>query len=363
MMYITLPKSTGSDGALTSTATDSYIDSSATKASASTLTATNASFTAGQYIFIIQMQGTGAGVYMEFNRIASYVAGTITTVNPLQYNYDSTGANKAQVMVYHNYTTSTGTVTITGKAWDGSVGGLFVGLFSSPITNALTINMNGKGFRGGNGQIGSTDQTGMQGESYSGVGTNAQAKNGSGGGGGSNSSAQPAKAGGGGAGNAAAGTAGGSGNAAGGEGGDTQGSADLTTAFVLGAGGGQGAYANQNPIAGNGGGNVIIGALEVGSSVIITLNGTDGNAGSSSKGGSGGGSAGMGYGQFERGTIGSWTATKGLGGSAGTERAGGDGADGRFRVDMCSLVSTAASPAPYEDKGGHPFCFIPSAIL
>lgn len=57
-------------------------------AGAYTLSATNASFAAGQEILIHQTQGTNAGQW-ERNTIQSYTAGTITLKNPLLGSYVS----------------------------------------------------------------------------------------------------------------------------------------------------------------------------------------------------------------------------------------------------------------------------------
>ena len=81
----------GGDGALTvsANATDAPTDSAATATAATnSISATNASFAAGDKIAIHQTQGTGAGK-RERTEIASYTAGTITTTDSLTNTYTS----------------------------------------------------------------------------------------------------------------------------------------------------------------------------------------------------------------------------------------------------------------------------------
>ena len=114
----------GADGVAVLTGTDAPIDSAAVgTAAATSLSATNPSFAAGQIILVIQMQGTNAGK-AELNRISSYVAGTITTTRPLAYTYSCTGNDKAQVIVVPQHSKITMSGSFTGKAWDGTVGGI-----------------------------------------------------------------------------------------------------------------------------------------------------------------------------------------------------------------------------------------------
>src|SRR3954469_13649898 len=76
---------------ISSNTTDAPIDSAFT-GSSGTLTgsATNASFSVGQLVYIHQTQGTGAGTQM-YNVISSYSAGTIGFYIPLNATY-GTGA-------------------------------------------------------------------------------------------------------------------------------------------------------------------------------------------------------------------------------------------------------------------------------
>ncbi|MEM3335472.1 MAG: hypothetical protein QXY47_05520, partial [Thermoplasmata archaeon] len=102
----------GSDGDISiNTSTDNPIDSTCSGTIGTTsLTATNSLFAPGQIILIHQTRGTGAGNW-ELNRIASYTAGTITLLHPLQNTYTTSGASVAQVLVmkqYNNFTINSG---------------------------------------------------------------------------------------------------------------------------------------------------------------------------------------------------------------------------------------------------------------
>ena len=144
----------GSDGVLTisSNTTDTPIDSSCSGTSGSTsLSATNASFAAGQLIMIHQSRGTGVGNW-ELNKIASYATGTITTVLALANTYTDSGSSQAQVLVVMQYSgiTINSGYTLTAKAWTGDVGGILALACSGKITVTGTITASQKGYIGGN---------------------------------------------------------------------------------------------------------------------------------------------------------------------------------------------------------------------
>ena len=111
----------GSDGAATLSGTDSPIDSAATGTAGSTsLSATNTSFAAGQQILIHKTRGnttTTAGIY-EVNYIASYTAGTITTLLPLANSYQDSGNDQSQVLVLKQYSSAAVSTVLTGKSWN-----------------------------------------------------------------------------------------------------------------------------------------------------------------------------------------------------------------------------------------------------
>lgn len=177
----------GADGALTIAAdtTDSPIDSACSgTVDTYTLSATNASFAAGQAIMIHQTQGTNAGV-TQYTSISSYTAGTITTADKLKISFSSTGNDKAQVLVmkrYTNVTVNTGK-TWTAKAWNGTTGGILAFYANGTSSGTGTISATGKGYRGGAGGGVGAGLPGTQGEGENGVGTTSIYANGLGGGG------------------------------------------------------------------------------------------------------------------------------------------------------------------------------------
>lgn len=316
--------------------TDSPIDSGATGTSGTkSLSATNGSFAAGQIILIIDMR-TGA---REINVIASYVAGTITTKYALQNNYTN-----AQVIVGAQHQTYEAT-SVTPKAWDGTVGGVFFRIANGSIViNSLAGS--GKGFRGGAGATTSASQ----GEGTGGAGTTSRSANGNGGGGGAGDAGNQASGGGGG-GHAAAGTNGqDQPNPDPGIGGNSVGSADLSTMFMGGAGGGGGRGAGVTGIGGNGGNGGCIVVLIAPRITISGASALDGNVGSngSDEGAAGGGGAGgSGYLVGQTIVLGSnlLTALAGAGGTAGgSNRNGGAGSAGRFHIEYSDSISGTTNP-------------------
>ncbi len=358
----------GKDGNLviSSNTTDAPIDSSCSGTAGSvSLSATNASFAAGQAIFIHQTRGTGAG-NGEFNKIASYTAGTITVDIPLKNTYTDSGASQAQVLVVEQYSSVTidASRTLTAKAWDGNVGGLVVYICSGIFTVNGVISGNGKGYRGGAGGSGDPEIA-TQGESATAAGTTSKSANGAGGGGGAKTSGDYQPGGGGGGGNGAVGTAGtdkGGGNDAGAAG-ATDGGATLVD-FVLGAGGGGGGGKTSGGAGGAGGSGIIIFAKELvvhSSTGSITANGATGSNGiptETEDGGGGGGSGGSILIQTRTSTVNTnrITATAGSGGTGNTNGGnGGAGGVGRIRIESCSR-SGSTNPAASESIGGNNWC-------
>ena len=320
----------GSDGALTisTDTTDSPIDSACTGTSGSTsLTATNASFAANQIILIHQSQGTGAGTWQK-NKIQSYVAGTITLVDPLNATY-TTGA---QVIVMKQYSSITidSTKTLSCKPWNGTTGGILAFMCSGQVTVTGTMsvkgatgiaqtggnNSTGGGFRGGGGCVDPVT-TAIQGEGETGVGSQSKSANGMGGG-----AAQTTSLG---------GVA-------------YQTDADLSTRFTFGGGGGGGkADRGTGPAGGNGGGIIfaIIKTLTV--TGAITADGGTGRANGSNDWGDGGGGGGGGiYLKVSTATMGTGLIHA-SGGLAGTGGNGGKGAGGAGSVNGNN--GDAAAPA------------------
>lgn len=243
----------GSDGAYNSAgnATDAPIDSSCSGTAGTTsLSATNASFTAGQLILIHQSRGTGVGNW-ELNRIKSYVSGTITTSKDLINTYTDSGASQAQVLVmkqYSSFTQGSGH-TLTAKAWNKNVGGIVAFFCSGTTTITGTITLTGKGFVGGTGST-TINQT-KTGEGTSGDEVVGQrTANGNGGGAGINKDGA-----GGGGGHASSGSNGQGGSY--GSGGNAVGDADLSPTMFFGGGGGA-AQGNTLTSSGGYGGGILL---------------------------------------------------------------------------------------------------------
>lgn len=327
---------TGVDGAYSpSTSTDAPIDSACTgTASSTSLSATNVSFAPGQLLLIHQTQKTGAGNW-ELNKVSSYTTGTITTSYPLINTY-GTGA---QVMVLKQYTSASigAGVTVTGKAWDGTVGGLygFVCLGQTTITG--TLSLAGKGFRGANGRAGGNGADTAEGTPGAGaINSGDTAANGNGGGAGGGNGG-----GGGGGGN---GTAGSDASAdmehQKGRGGSSAGTAALTTA-VFGGGGGGGSNGTDPGNGANGGGLGLIISRFLTVTGSVVANGNNGTAAISGGGGGAGGSILL-KGQIL--SLGSTKITAAAGSGGSGTWSGGGGGVGRIHADYASSLSGSTSP-------------------
>lgn len=351
----------GSDGNVTLSGTDAPIDSACSGTSGTdSLTATNASFAAGQMILIKTMRGTNTGQY-EVNQIKSYVAGTITTQKNLSYSY----AGLSQVIVIKQYNNVTITGTFTGKAWNGTTGGEITFACAGKFTNSGTLTASGRGFRSTGTDAQGSGALGMQGEGTGGAGTqtNSANENGGGGGGGNVDSGHVEAGHGGGGGNATSGgTPGARNTSPGGTGGGTKGTADLATMVMGGAGGegGNGWDSNKEGKSGGpGGGNILLFINNLSVSGSIVSNGSIGTA-SSDRGGAGGGGAGGSIKIYYRtASIGTSliTATGGAGGTCTGAFGGSGGAGGNGRIALigCSLSGTT-NPTANATTGGQDFC-------
>ena len=341
----------GSDGSYApSTGTDAPIDSACTGTIDTTsLSATNASFAAGQLIVIHQTQGTGAGQW-ELNKIDSYVAGTITTSYSLIFGY----ATGAQVLVMPQY--SSGLIdtgqTITLKAWDGTVGGIYAKFCSGTFTIAgstagagannvrgNSTQPSGGGFRGGI-SIDGTNSFGGQGESATGTGSQSSSANGAGGGGGGGNASYNA---GGGGGNGAVGIAAtGSGSTNGAAGGTDGGVNLVDMVFGAGGGGATGTAGIGGGISGgNGGGIVILISKNLTITGGISVNGGGLYQDRINGGGGAGGSILLKGQTLVLGT----NLTTAIGGVlVGSPEDPGDGGVGRIHADYSTSISGTTNP-------------------
>lgn len=332
-----------------------------------TLSATNAGFSAGQVIFIWKCRGSTNIGEWEYNQIASYVAGTITTVFPLERTYTTSGSDVAQVLVSPDYATVNITATTSSEAWDGSIKGIHE-LRAQSITGSGDCDQRGLGYRGGSA-VGGTSISGKQGEGTAGAGdTTSTAANGNGGGGGSANGSGTRASSGGGGGNK---TSGGNGDNSSqpsivaGVGGSAVGSdSDLT--LIMGGGGGSGGSsiapnAGNTGAGGRGGGCFIWIFDEISWTGRWLIDGNvGGNAARDGWGGGGGGGAGTGYFQGTKVTAsGSHTGSGGAGGIEGgfpLALPGGAGSVGRFKGKTCSTPTLTTTPSALTTVGGHDFC-------
>lgn len=338
----------GTDSSLTisSNTTQAPIDSTCSgTAGTNTLSATNASFAAGQVVLIHQTQGTNAG-QKEEGTITAYTTGTITLNDNLGGSY-TTGAQVIVIPQYTNITINAG-FTWTAKAWNGTTGGILVGKANGTLTNNSTgfISANICGFRQANGPTG--HNAGAQGESYLGAGSVSTSANGNGGGGGQANSDNSAPGGGGGYGTTGATGPNQVGSLAG-TGGSTTGATDLSTIFLGGAGGRAGATSQNNDRTptGHGGGAIYLAAATFVNNGTITSNGGQGTvAATSNQSGSGGGSGGaiQLFCQTSSGS-GSITASGGAGGvHSDSNPDGGAGGVGIVHVSYFTSNSLTSTP-------------------
>jgi hypothetical protein len=266
--------------------------------------------------------------------------------------------------------------TLSAATWSGLDGGVLVGRASGFMTLTGTITATGRGFGGGPGTDGNGQQA-EQGEGELSLGAVNQATA-NGNGGGAGVAATDQCNGGGGGGNGSVGTGGtGVEGAAAGAGGSTVGDAVLS-AWIFGGGGGGGgpdtesdgnSSENQSGGGGTGGGLIFLAAgdsMQI--SGTIEANGLDGGSaswapywlfGGGELGGGGGGAGGTIL--LQTPTLTLTGIIEALGGAGGAPRAdnlfggtsvcpraeGGDGGDGRIRLEVLSLSGAGAvTPTP-----------------
>ena len=278
----------GADGALTITTTRtedtargvSNISSAASAGQKDVTLASATSFSADEWVLLIQMTGTGSGNY-EFAQIASKSSNTLTMKSNLALAYAATGAQCLRMGQYSSATVSTGG-TWTTSGWNGTTGGVLAAMISGSLTvdSGRTIDVDGLGFAGGAGAQFDFGGTGQGPGGGSGGDGRFACSQGGGGGGHKNAGS--------------AGTMNGCGGGPGGAGGGSYDPATIATA-QMGSGGGGGAKAGTGGTNGGGGagGGIII--LVVGGTITVNGNvyargvsGVDGTDGADGGGGSGG---------------------------------------------------------------------------
>ena len=144
---------------------------------------------AGDLLLIVQLQdasisssnssaygGSGSGQgyttlnssgYFEYAVAAGPAAGSVPLATPLLHTYHSGSANgsdgqkRYEVIRVPQASSATITGTLTAPAWDGNTGGIVaIDVAGALNWNGQTIDVQGRGFRGGGGQSSTSDGTG-----------------------------------------------------------------------------------------------------------------------------------------------------------------------------------------------------------
>ncbi|MEM7532139.1 MAG: CARDB domain-containing protein [Chloroflexota bacterium] len=326
---------------------------------------------AGDVVLLHQTQGSGAGCWELNKATTDFQRGTgwktYELATPLQCTYSNSGNNRAQILRVPQYSTCNVTGTVTPMfPWNGTIGGIFAVMCQNALHVSGKIDATGTGFRGGVYGTYSHDNKfddGTPGESFNGVGSGVVENNFGGGGAGFGNyeyyTSRP-------------GAGGGYGSLGhtrfpewnrGSIVGQVYGDPELK--FIhLGSGGGTGADTERETDGGAGGGIVFISAKEIDITGSIFSNGGNGVGGRiySNKpqvGGGGGGSGGAIFirtYELNRGVTGIH-ATGGEGGMGypsnihnNQEFNGGDGGDGRIRVESCKSSANATNPVASTKK-------------
>ena len=311
----------------------------------------------GDEVLVLSQQGSDAGQWQAVF-VSGISSSTLTIEPPLDAAYSSSSVVLVQRIPHYTDVSISG--TLGADDWTGSGGGVVAFRATGDVSVSGTIDVNGTGFEGGSGVNGNGSDPG-QGEGWSGTGSTGTTSANANGGGSYPRRGDNADSGGGG-GHGSAGSAGTSYSGSSvTSGGAAAGDVDLAT-LLLGGGGGGGSpdtegdgtsSSNYSGAGGDGGGLI---AIWAGTSLSVTgtldAGGQDGDDASSAGGEVGAGGAGAG------GAI--WLASPALtltgsvvaeGGSGGTSAwhsgkpygsaYGGDGGEGRVRVDYDTLNSVA----------------------
>ena len=319
-------------------------------------------FVSGDEVLVLSQQGTDAGTH-QLVFVTAVSSGTLTIEPALDDSYSGSSVVLVQRVPHYTTVTVPSGSTIMADDWGGAGGGVVIFRATDAVSIAGTISSSGSGFEGGAGVYGHSYDP-IQGESHGGAGASGTTSANDGGGGSYPRRGDNADSGGGGA----YGTSGSAGTNYGGSsvtsGGSTYGSADLSD-WYLGSGGGGGSpdtegdgspTSNYSGDGGDGGGLV---AIYSGTSITVTgaltCDGDDGDNASSLAGEVGAGGAGAG-GQMLlvaptltlSGTV---TASGGSGGTSAWHSGspygsayGGDGGDGRVRLEYTTM-SGSTSPS------------------
>lgn len=318
-------------------------------------------FSPGDRVFIHQSRGgSNVGKY-EDNTVASYTSGTLTLVHPLENDYTDSGAEQAQIAVVKEASKVTGTYTF--PAWDGNIGGIFVIACNGEFSGVA--NGTGKGFRGGVGRSNVGNVWGYCGEGTAGPSEikTSEAANGNGAGSSKSGSDPNHSNGGSGGSNGTSGTFGENySDSPLGEPGDIVGDDEFSVINMGGAGSGGVKYGTPAATAGgNGGGIIVVYTQKFSDTASLISDATNGvNSGqyAACGGGGAGGSILIKVPEISIGLNLVYALGK-IGGRAippaDVANDGGDGGNGRIRIESCS-VSGTTSPTASQSLGGHDYC-------
>jgi len=348
----------GSDGFLNVTSAGTVVNSYAyaTDSAVQDATSLNVSstigFSEGDEILVIQVQdSTKAGNY-QFVKDISVGSGHINFTTPLRNSYssgvfDQEGATVTMIVRIPQYTNVTiqDGAGIVAPAWDGYTGGIVAFKVQDTIRflGDAHINVSEIGYRGGGCGLCDDSDWGQNGEGVTGIGSGGGVGNppdnfpdpdtGSNGGvGGYGPTGESGEPGGGGS----YGTLGTNGTASSGNdagAGEVVGDANLTKIMFGGGGGGGGDDDSQSPqaIGGSGGGAVIVYANRIINATVYST-GEDGVTDGGYGGESGAGAGGAIWLSAYNMTMNDVNASGGIGFVDGADK-GGDGGDGRIRLD------------------------------
>lgn len=323
--------------------------------------ATSDGFAVGDTVMFHQSQGTANAGRWEINQITAITSATSWTLaKPLLYRYDNSNGRAQVIKVpqFHDVTVQAGGV-LTAPAWDGSLGGLLFFRANGTTNINGALDMNGKGFRGGN--YAGYHQRAYSGEGFVGSNVVSPSANGNGGGGAENASSGDAHSSGGGGGNGTSGSVGFLGHGTRGSGGNSVGDSTLTSIF-LGGGGGGGVCGWErcgSGTGGNGGGIVAFFAQNISVTGAISSRGTGGQNGDqggwAGPGAGGGGAGGSIFIATKSGNSASNAidASYGAGGTVwdgGRPSESGRGGVGRIRLEYCEEFVGSANPSASTQK-------------
>ena len=318
-------------------------------------------FSTGDEVMVLQVQHTESPGTYEFGYVESVEGNTLNLAEPLASTYasssfDTVDASAAQVIRVPHFadvTVSPG-ASIAAPAWSGYIGGVAVFRVSGTLTVNGAITVSGLGFRGGPHH--NDNSHGKQGESTVGLGTQSYMANGGGGGGGQWAvwnGGDTISGSGGGGGHGTSGTNGTTcATANAGAGGGAYGTPEMTTLF-LGSGGGAAGDEDRSspggPAGGRGGGLLMAFAKVITVPGSVTANGADGSGNTEWDSGVSAAGAGGSIRVYANDvTIGG--TVEALGGAGGSTsnwcgaNKGGNGGNGRIRLDTKTLNGTTDPP-------------------